>query len=111
MSRFDSPERRCADAGKARLARAVAEGAGSGAPTRTTSRSSRAIYGQTDVLLPADAESNVTARPRLPVEVLKVAHHGSEDDGPGDQPHLRPGDRGDLGRPMQRLRHPRAGTV
>jgi competence protein ComEC len=41
-----------------------------------------ASYGQTDVLLPADAESNVTARLRLPpVEVLKVAHHGSEDDG------------------------------
>ena len=41
-----------------------------------------ASYGETDVLLPADAESEVTARLRLPaVEVLKVAHHGSEDPG------------------------------
>ena len=38
-------------------------------------------YGAVDVLLPADAESNVTLRLRLgPVEVLKVAHHGSSDD-------------------------------
>ncbi len=41
-----------------------------------------ASYGSTDVLLPADAESNVT----LPlgigrVEVYKLAHHGSSDDG------------------------------
>ena len=41
-----------------------------------------ASYGETDVLLPADAESDVTARLSLPeVEVLKVAHHGSEDPG------------------------------
>jgi competence protein ComEC len=41
-----------------------------------------ASYGETDVLLPADAESEVTARLNLPaVEVLKVAHHGSEDPG------------------------------
>ena len=41
-----------------------------------------ASYGETDVFLTADAESNVTARLRLPaVEVLKVAHHGSEDEG------------------------------
>ena len=39
-------------------------------------------YGATDVLLTADAESPVTARlPLRPVEVLKVAHHGSEDPG------------------------------
>jgi competence protein ComEC len=39
-------------------------------------------YGETDVLLPADAESDVTARlPLGEVEVLKVAHHGSEDPG------------------------------
>ena len=39
-------------------------------------------YGATDVLLTADAESDVTSRLRLrPVEVLKVAHHGSEDPG------------------------------
>jgi competence protein ComEC len=45
-----------------------------------------ASYGDTDVLLPADAESNVTARLRLPaVEVLKVAHHGSADDGLAEQ--------------------------
>ena len=41
-----------------------------------------ASYGETDVLLPADAESDVTARLPLPeVEILKVAHHGSEDAG------------------------------
>jgi competence protein ComEC len=41
-----------------------------------------ASYGATDVLLTADAESNVTLPLRPPqVEVLKVAHHGSADDG------------------------------
>jgi competence protein ComEC len=41
-----------------------------------------ASYGETDVFLPADAESDVTARLSLPeVEILKVAHHGSEDPG------------------------------
>jgi competence protein ComEC len=41
-----------------------------------------ATYGTTDVLLTADAESDVTSRlPLRPVEVLKVAHHGSEDPG------------------------------
>jgi competence protein ComEC len=41
-----------------------------------------ASYGGIDVLLPADAESDVTLSLRLPpVEVLKVAHHGSEDVG------------------------------
>lgn len=40
----------------------------------------RASYGDVDVLLTADAESDVTARlPIAPVEVLKVAHHGSAD--------------------------------
>jgi competence protein ComEC len=39
-------------------------------------------YGALDVLLPADAESDVTGALPLPrVEVLKVAHHGSEDEG------------------------------
>lgn len=38
--------------------------------------------GAFDLLLPADAESNVTAGLRLPrVEALKVAHHGSADEG------------------------------
>jgi len=38
--------------------------------------------GDFDLLLPADAESNVTAGLRLPrVEALKVAHHGSADEG------------------------------
>jgi competence protein ComEC len=41
-----------------------------------------ASYGSFDALLTADAESNVTLplRPQ-PVELLKVAHHGSSDDG------------------------------
>lgn len=45
-----------------------------------------ASFGETDVLLPADAESDVTARiPVGVVEVFKVAHHGSEDTGLDDQ--------------------------
>jgi competence protein ComEC len=41
-----------------------------------------ASYGGVDVLLPADAESGVTLPLRPPpVEILKVAHHGSADDG------------------------------
>ncbi len=41
-----------------------------------------ATYGHVDALLTADAESNVTGRLALPsVEILKVAHHGSSDDG------------------------------
>jgi competence protein ComEC len=41
-----------------------------------------ASYGKTDALLTADAESDVTLPLRLPpVEVLKVAHHGSVDAG------------------------------
>jgi competence protein ComEC len=41
-----------------------------------------ASYGEIDVLLPADAESNVTLPLRLPpVEIVKVAHHGSKDAG------------------------------
>ncbi len=43
-------------------------------------------YGETDVLLTADAESNVQRRLALhQVEVLKVAHHGSADVGLGDE--------------------------
>jgi competence protein ComEC len=41
-----------------------------------------ATYGKVDVLLPADAESPVTLPLHPPrVEILKVAHHGSADDG------------------------------
>ena len=41
-----------------------------------------ASYGKLDFLLPADAESNVTLGLALPrVEILKVAHHGSADEG------------------------------
>jgi competence protein ComEC len=44
-----------------------------------------ASYGQVDALLTADAESNVTASlPLGPVEILKVAHHGSADSGLAD---------------------------
>jgi beta-lactamase superfamily II metal-dependent hydrolase len=47
-----------------------------------------ATYGTTDVFLSADAESEVTGRLQLPeVEILKVAHHGSED--PGLESELR----------------------
>jgi competence protein ComEC len=48
-----------------------------------------ATYGETDVFLPADAESDVTGRLRLGAfEVLKVAHHGSADPGLDDQLRL-----------------------
>ena len=41
-----------------------------------------ASYGKTDALFTADAESDVTGHLHLPpVEILKVAHHGSEDPG------------------------------
>jgi competence protein ComEC len=44
-----------------------------------------ASYGAVDALLPADAESNVTLPLRPPpVEILKVAHHGSADPGLGN---------------------------
>ncbi|HLE99061.1 MAG TPA: hypothetical protein VI540_04115, partial [Gaiellaceae bacterium] len=72
-----------------------------------------ATYGETDVLLPADAESDVTADlPLRAVEVLKVAHHGSADPGLDDELRtLRPrvaviscGRHNDYG-------HPRAETL
>jgi competence protein ComEC len=72
-----------------------------------------ASYGETDVFLPADAESEVTAGlPVGAVEVLKVAHHGSEDPGLDEQLRdLRPrvaivsvGQGNDYG-------HPRAETL
>lgn len=45
-----------------------------------------ASFGEVDVFLPADAESDVTARLSLrAVEVLKVAHHGSADPGLDDE--------------------------
>jgi len=45
-----------------------------------------ATYGETDVLLTADAESEVTARlPLGEVELMKVAHHGSADPGLDDE--------------------------
>jgi competence protein ComEC len=45
-----------------------------------------ASYGETDVFLSADAESDVTARlPLRAIEIMKVAHHGSEDAGLSDE--------------------------
>ena len=72
-----------------------------------------ASFGATDVLLTADAESNVTSALHLPpVEILKVAHHGSADPGlPDLLRRLRPrvamievGKHNDYG-------HPRAQTL
>ena len=72
-----------------------------------------ATYGETDVFLSADAESDVTARlPLGEVEVMKVAHHGSADPGLDDELRvLRPqvaviscGRNNDYG-------HPRAETL
>lgn len=67
-----------------------------------------ASYGDVDVLFTADAESDVTSRLALPpVEILKVAHHGSADPGLVDLlERLRPrvavisvGARNDYGHP------------
>ena len=67
-----------------------------------------ATYGAVDTLLTADAESGVTGRLALrPVEILKVAHHGSSDPGlAGLLVRLRPsvavisvGARNDYGHP------------
>jgi competence protein ComEC len=72
-----------------------------------------ASYGEMDVFLSADAESDVTARlPLRAVEIMKVAHHGSEDPGLADELRtLRPriaviscGRNNDYG-------HPRAETL
>ena len=72
-----------------------------------------ASYGELDVFLPADAESDVTARlPLRSVEILKVAHHGSSDPGLDEELRvLRPqiavisaGRNNDYG-------HPRADTL
>jgi competence protein ComEC len=72
-----------------------------------------ASYRATDVYLSADAESDVTAGLPLPdVEIMKVAHHGSEDPGLADElGTLRPevaviscGRHNDYG-------HPRPGTL
>jgi competence protein ComEC len=72
-----------------------------------------ATYGETDVLLTADAESEVTASlPLSGIEILKVAHHGSADPGLDDELRvLRPriaviscGRNNDYG-------HPRAETL
>ena len=51
-----------------------------------------ASYGETDVLFTADAESDVTGALHIgEIEVLKVAHHGSEDPGlEGELRELRP---------------------
>ena len=51
-----------------------------------------ASYGEVDALLTADAETDVTARLlSRPVEILKVAHHGSADAGLADElRELRP---------------------
>jgi competence protein ComEC len=58
---------------------------GPGLPGEDPNRNATVIqasFGKTDVLLTADAESDVTRRlPLRPVEILKVAHHGSEDAG------------------------------
>ena len=59
--------------------------------------------GAFDLLLPADAESEVTAALELPeVEALKVAHHGSADEGlPALLERTGPTLRRDRGRPRQ----------
>jgi competence protein ComEC len=62
---------------------------GPGSPSEDPNRRAvvlLASYGDTDVLLTADAESDVTrALPLRRVEVLKVAHHGSADTGLAEQ--------------------------
>jgi competence protein ComEC len=72
-----------------------------------------ASYGSDDVFLPADAESEVTGALSLPdVDVMKVAHHGSEDPGLGDLlARLRPEVAAiEVGR-HNRFGHPRPATL
>jgi competence protein ComEC len=72
--------------GKLRL-RVLSPPASRGGRDPTADPNDRAIvalarYGKLDLLLPADAESNVTLGLQIPrVDVLKVAHHGSADEG------------------------------
>ena len=69
-----------------------------------------ASYGKVDTLLTGDAESDVTlaARPP-PVEIMKVAHHGSSDEGLAEAARADPSERRDhLVRSGQRLRPSRA---
>ena len=65
-----------------------------------------ASYGKTDALFTADAESDVTGHLHLPpVEILKVAHHGSEDPGLPEELKTHPAaGRGHFRRRGQRLR-------
>ena len=95
------------------------------AGTRGTDPNDRALvllasFGSVDLLLTADAESNVTgALPLGPVEIVKVAHHGSADAGlPALLDRLRPrlavisvGSDNDYGHPTREtlaaLRRPR----
>jgi competence protein ComEC len=71
---------------------AAAEGADAETDPNVRATVMTASYGDFDVFLPADAESEVTAALALPdVEVLKVAHHGSADEGlPALLTRLRP---------------------
>jgi competence protein ComEC len=69
--------------------------ADAGAPTEDPNANAvvlAASFGETDVLLPADAESEVTGRLSLGAyEILKVAHHGSADPGlPSQLRRVRP---------------------
>ncbi len=72
-----------------------------------------AVYGSLDVFLPADAESEVTAGLALPdVDVMKVAHHGSEDPGlPELLERLRPEISVIEVGSHNRFGHPRPGTL
>ena len=59
------------------------------------------------MLLTADAEAEATPLDPGPIDVLKVAHHGSDDAGLGDLlDRTRPQPRGDLGRRGQPVRPP-----
>jgi competence protein ComEC len=72
-------------AGNGRLRLQVLWPRGGGAPGENPNDNAvvlLASYGETDAFLAADAESNVTGPLRPPpVEILKVAHHGSADEG------------------------------
>ncbi len=76
------------------------------APTPTRRRSSCSpAGGDFSMLLTADAEAEAVPLDPGPVDVLKVAHHGSEDAGPRRPARShRAAPRGDLGRRRQPLR-------
>ena len=84
MPARDPPRERARDSGWAssrRGARGLPQPLPAAANPNETALVLRVSYGEFDALLTADAEAEAAAYALGPVEVLKVAHHGSADAG------------------------------